>query len=543
LLAIPLLCSGVARDVGTDSLIRRGLDESRRRNLDKVALTARELTDLGRKTGDKHALLYGDIYMGRSLSGEANDSVHIYYNRAIRLAAELQDNYALATINNALAIYASELEMNPTLGISYFMKALDYARLSGDERIYYVVLTNLAMVYYRRGDTSGLLYSREVLDAGIAGEDPFLIYYGAVITANMYYLMKDYPTALHYVEMSIGKGGEYIDPVEAYSLYANILVKLGREEEAVGYYRRSLEHIGQDRSNTLAYLNYGSYLVEKGDYPSAIDMLERGLEFINERNNAYYRYKLYEKLSEAYERSGALQRAFNYYKKFHVETDSIFNVGRERAINEFRAKYEYEKQAREIQNQKLAIMSQRQTLNITIFVIVLLVGVSVVLFISYRNKNRRYRRIVLQQRELIEKEKRLDALSEKYTLSALSQERGQSLFEEFEKLIRVDKIYHDSGITIEKVAKMLGTNRSYLSKVINENSGGTFLQYIASARIDEARRILSDPANDVQIKTLAYDLGFSTPETFSSSFRSAIGMLPSIFREEMRKIDFGKTTP
>ena len=42
--------------------------------------------------------------------------------------------------------------------------------------------------------------------------------------------------------------------------------------------------------------------------------------------------------------------------------------------------------------------------------------------------------------------------------------------------------------------------------------------------------------NDIQIKVLAYELGFATPETFSSTFRKAIGMLPTKFREEMRKM-------
>ena len=59
---------------------------------------------------------------------------------------------------------------------------------------------------------------------------------------------------------------------------------------------------------------------------------------------------------------------------------------------------------------------------------------------------------------------------------------------------------------------------------------------LSSRRIGEARRILSETDNDIQIKVLAYELGFATPETFSSTFRKAIGMLPTKFREEMRKM-------
>ena len=99
-----------------------------------------------------------------------------------------------------------------------------------------------------------------------------------------------------------------------------------------------------------------------------------------------------------------------------------------------------------------------------------------------------------------------------------------------------EKIYRERDVTIDKVAERLGTNRSYLSQAINANGGMTFSQRVNSYRIDEARRILSDRDDDIRIKTLAYELGFATPETFSASFRKAIGMLPSKFRAEMRRM-------
>jgi len=40
----------------------------------------------------------------------------------------------------------------------------------------------------------------------------------------------------------------------------------------------------------------------------------------------------------------------------------------------------------------------------------------------------------------------------------------------------------------------------------------------------------------VRIKALAYELGFATPETFSATFKRSIGMLPTKFRKEMRRM-------
>ena len=164
------------------------------------------------------------------------------------------------------------------------------------------------------------------------------------------------------------------------------------------------------------------------------------------------------------------------------------------------------------------------------------------MFIAYRRKNQRYRQIVRQQHELIQKEKTIKELysqsegGRKYPVSSLSDEKGQALFSEFEKLMRTEKIYRRSDITVDKIADRLETNRTYLSRAINENSGMSFSQYINSCRIDEARHILSETDNDIQIKALAYELGFATPETFSATFKRSIGMLPTKFRKEMRRM-------
>ncbi len=528
----------------TDSLISYVAGESRKGNFHAVDSIARELRMLGERNNDRRASLYGLIYTGHSLARERNDSVAVYYGRALELAAELEDYGALAATNNALAIYTSEIEMNFLRGFSYFMDALKYAELIPDKYSYHLILSNIAMAYYLRNDAGGLKYSLEVIEAGKANNEPMLIYSGSFVTAYMYYLLGDYPAALKYIEDAIATGGNSVEFVEAYSLYANILAKLGREREAVRYYRLSLEYVGEEKSNTLAYINYGNYLIEKGQYREAADILEKGLDFVNKRNNAFYRYQLYEKLSLALELAGATHDALDYYKMYHHDADSIFNVERERAINELRAQYEYEKQEKEIQEKELALLHESHKLNVTIFLVVMIVGISFGVIIYYRRKNQRYKQIVRQQLELINREKQIEKLSgssniagqEKYTVSSLSEEKGLTLFAEFERLVKSEKIYRERNITIEKVAKMLDTNRSYLSRVINETGGISSPQYTPPRRIDEARRILSEPDNDIQIKTIAYDLGFATFRTFSSSFRDSIGMLPSKFRDEMRKM-------
>lgn len=59
--------------------------------------------------------------------------------------------------------------------------------------------------------------------------------------------------------------------------------------------------------------------------------------------------------------------------------------------------------------------------------------------------------------------------------------------------MREEKIYKDNSITKDKIADLLGTNRTYLSRIINEQSKQSFTHYVNSFRIEEAIRLLSNP--------------------------------------------------
>ena len=56
---------------------------------------------------------------------------------------------------------------------------------------------------------------------------------------------------------------------------------------------------------------------------------------------------------------------------------------------------------------------------------------------------------------------------EKYASSSLTDEKKQDLFLRLETLLWEEKVFTDNLLTKEKVAEMLGTNRTYLSQIIN----------------------------------------------------------------------------
>lgn len=102
--------------------------------------------------------------------------------------------------------------------------------------------------------------------------------------------------------------------------------------------------------------------------------------------------------------------------------------------------------------------------------------------------------------------------------------------------MREEKIYKDNSITKDKIADLLGTNRTYLSRIINEQSKQSFTHYVNSFRIEEAIRLLSNPQNDTPLKAISADLGFNSISTFYNLFQSVVGMTPSQYRNKVLEL-------
>lgn len=93
----------------------------------------------------------------------------------------------------------------------------------------------------------------------------------------------------------------------------------------------------------------------------------------------------------------------------------------------------------------------------------------------------------------------------------------------------VDKGFRNSDITIQDLATLVGTNRTYLSKYINSRYQTTFRNWIALLRIDDAKEILL--SSDSSILEISELLGFSSPTTFSRTFQQLTGLKPTDYRK------------
>ena len=91
----------------------------------------------------------------------------------------------------------------------------------------------------------------------------------------------------------------------------------------------------------------------------------------------------------------------------------------------------------------------------------------------------------------------------------------------------------DTSLSITHLAGLCGISSGHLMRAFKQTAGETVHGYVERVRLAKAQRLLCE--TKLPLKTIAAELGFSTPSSFSFAFRRATGGTPASFREQLRK--------
>lgn len=103
---------------------------------------------------------------------------------------------------------------------------------------------------------------------------------------------------------------------------------------------------------------------------------------------------------------------------------------------------------------------------------------------------------------------------------------------ELPELMTTRKVYLDPELRLDTVAQMLGTNRTYISTVLNEALGKSFIVWVNEYRIEEAKRIMRGETGK-SISAIAEQAGFKSHSSFIEFFRRVEGVGPSEYRKKL----------
>jgi AraC-like DNA-binding protein len=269
------------------------------------------------------------------------------------------------------------------------------------------------------------------------------------------------------------------------------------------------------------------------------------------KHNDVYLWNIdtYKFLIDFYKDKKDLKNQLVYTERL-IKADSLLMSNNEFALKKLNKEYDIPNLILE----KETIINQLKTRDnfskfLIAFLVITIAGLG---FVIYRNKKRNREKIQLLQTD-IEKylaiqhknfeDKNKFSISE--TISHDNNQEIQGKMSDLAKdnilnsllLFEKNKGFIKNNCSLENVSKEMNTNKTYLSKIINEHKGYSFSAYINNLRIEYVIELLKadEKIRKYSIESIAEEVGYNNVKAFSKAFYERIGMKPSVFLRNIKK--------
>ena len=483
----------------------------------------------------------------QKLSHDQINSLIIQYKDSLTFfedknnAAEVAGyNLALSKLYSKLGSYNNALE--------YGKKALSSYKVSKDTAALIFSYSSIGIIYGELDDYKIAEEYFQQIDtiARLANKD-YLMYHN-YINLGIMNLDKDVPKALDYfnkaeVFFSKEKGNE-ISLISIQNNKAVAYKRLGDYDKAIKILKKVFYKIDPTHSYYVSFCsniatNY--LLINQPD--SALSYIKKGLS--NPASNLYINNYVnsYRVLTEAYIQKHEPDSSVKYFRLYQQYTDSLFLRKKANNISKLKVIHETDKLLLDIQNKKQKIEEYNAKFrNLSIGISLLIIAI-IVFFIYYKKLQSSYKSIVKESVKAMRYEEENIALEQKIksiekpkeeesdkSPNSFTLEKGDDIFEEIQTLFKNEKLFVDPDFNLNKLAERLNSNRTYISNIINSKTGDSFVKFINTHRVNEAKKLLIDSNNKIlTLDAIGKLAGFNSASTFNRVFKTETGVTPSFY--------------
>lgn len=285
------------------------------------------------------------------------------------------------------------------------------------------------------------------------------------------------------------------------------------------------------------YAEYGSLLQEKGKMRRAAEAFQlieplmnsgiTDMPWIEKQIKALAHYGSYLQVTKQYKKAAELLTfRDSIQKKYYLERETI-------ASKNFADRFK-------IQNLETENKLKQQEINFTlrtssfsfaicIFLLFIIACLVFALYLMYKRMEKCYR---------VELEPNLPQPTPPQPAPPLKSEPlspEEKLYDRAYRMVKSKKLFMDSELTLDKLAKKLASNRSSLSAAINKCAKLNFNQWINKFRLDYVMENISPTVN---LSMLYKEAGFNAYNTFNSCFKEHLKCTPTEFlkTDEFKKL-------
>ena len=475
------------------------------------------------------------------------------YAKSLHYFETLNNLQFVANINRLIGIVYGNLYDYPK-ALKYFRKSSELAIEIGDENILAYSYNNIAITYESLHEyDNASLYYRKAIDVFEKTGNLRGVNMAKANLSNTYANLNDFDNAIALLQDCINFSKETGDK-QGYAMYLSNIGMMysekGDSDIAIDYIQQALQlhtelQLKAELSRDL--MSLGVIYLDKSKLNTATKYLKEALPIALETDDFWVIATCYQSFSEINASNGKLSVALENYKLFKAYNDSTLTKENQDKLAEMEVKYQTEQKEKENQllqqdvQIKEMVINQKNSL-IIIFIIVILVVVTLmfIIYFFYAQKSKTLRVLVQQNLKSLEIEKKIEKCIVDTPLQTSSESdsdmQNNILRQKFEKFMVEEKPYLWVDVNMDEFCIKLNTNRTYLSKLINNHYNQSFNDLLFEYRIRAARELLSDPSKThLSVEGIGELAGFKSNATFHKKFKSLLHLTPQQFRSKALK--------
>ena len=494
------------------------------------SLSSQQLMDSGRD------------YFGKREAGKALARFLIVSERHKQSNKKEDVQLSIRALNNCACVY-KYFYFDYAQAYEYFTQAYDLCKQAHYDEFLPVVMVNLGDLL----NDYGISYNSQALSQ--QAQDIFEQCMEQAVTSQNWDLMTTafFNLANQNYTLKLDKYKTIFDekiPKDTRDLQYIRLQYHGLENIQQGNYAKARDYFQQqlaavtaqwepERDTLATYMSIAHTYRMENDYKNETEYLEKAFQMASTSNVGDQATSICKLLADSYQQQGnkAMQQHYHLLyleKKEEAQFNKLTNIGELNYIHEL-------KQEQERANE-LAVRQRLQQMLLLAGCIVLLVvlGSAILLWRKNRQLNSRNKSLYEKNRQLLQIEHEAQELrknnDEKYSRSNLSDDQRSALAMRIEEILSSPDAICEQDFTLNKLAKLVDSNTTYVSQVINEKYGMAFSNVLAGFRIKEACRRMNDETDrysQMTIEAIAIGTGFKSRTTFINAFKRETGLKPS----------------
>ena len=475
------------------------------------------------RNGNTDTLLWEAFDLGGNASVESRRFIEAleFYMASVEFGERINHTRSKTLgLNNIGNIYESFGDYER--GLHYYMKSYESAKSNGDKYMMAASTLNLVNIYSLLGEIDKAKEYYNLLSSMNLHTPEETSFWKMLSRVSIALAEKDYDSALNFSK-------ETRDIAEKNNFRQDLI--------AIAYDRMIKAYLGLNEIDSV--IRFTELII--GD-PNSIN------NYPDLLINAYNaRERVYEKMRMA--------DSVNKYKLLSVQlSDSIYNRRKFNAANDLLFKYEDNEIQTHIYKLNDQIHFKNTWIIIVLLVLFIVVGILIIIHLHNRSlkrtnellisknndlysqsiENQKLREQVVGLYEKLEhtnkEESKKETKQEESNSINLSEQQVMVLLRDINRIMQDPTIISDPSFNQIQLAKLVNSNTSYVSMVINNTYKKNFKTYLNEYRIHLAAEKLLENKN-YTIQFISESVGFKSISNFISTFKKIMGMNPSVYRK------------